>query len=64
MRHFKIFRFVVVPGCGEERVLIRQHDGVADGDSGSDEANEEHAKEAHTGECLPRRSDRYADAGV
>lgn len=44
------FRIVSEPGCvtvGEERVLIWERDGLAHGDSGRDEADQEHAKEAH-----------------
>ena len=58
---------IVVPGCesvvGEEMVRIRSSDGTIDVDSGSHEANQEHAKETRQGECVPRRSEGYADAG-
>ena len=45
-------------------VRIRSSDGTIDVDSGSHEANQEHAKETRQGECVPRRSEGYADAGV
>lgn len=65
--NFQIFR-IVGPGCesvvGEEMVRIWSSDGTIDVDSGSHEANQEHAEETRQGQCVPRWSEGYADAGV